>query len=150
MTPQIVGEPQRGDEAEDASDVSERSLGSLLIEGLEQALAFERGEGAGRVVEITAPPLIHAHDVRVSPPPPYGARQVRELRRELLLSQQVFSQILRVSVGTVRAWEQGEREPSGTAARLLEIVARHPDAVRAVMHARQDHEREGTDYVHGD
>lgn len=62
----------------------------------------------------------------LAPAPRYDAAEVRAIRRRLDLSQEVFAELLNVSRGAVRAWEQGQRSPDGAARRLLEIVARQP------------------------
>lgn len=108
--------------------MEERSLGSLIIEGLEQAIAFERGEGPGRVVAVGAP------DTVVSVPPTYDAERIRGIRQRLALSQKLFADALNVSSDTVKAWEQGTRTPSGAAMRLLEIAETAPDVLLAQVH----------------
>jgi putative transcriptional regulator len=45
------------------------------------------------------------------------------------LSQAVFADALNVSRETVRAWEQGKREPGGATLRLLEVAERHPEVI---------------------
>ncbi len=42
------------------------------------------------------------------------------------LSQAVFARVLNASSDTVKAWEQGKRQPDGMALTLLEIAERHP------------------------
>lgn len=51
---------------------------------------------------------------------------IRHLRDALGMSQPVFASILSVSVNTVRAWEQGLRQPNGTALRLMAILRENP------------------------
>lgn len=46
------------------------------------------------------------------------------------LMQVQFSTLLGVSVRTLQEWEQGRREPSGSAKALLLIVLRHPEMLR--------------------
>lgn len=43
------------------------------------------------------------------------------------MSPRVFAEALNVSSGTVAAWEQGDRQPSGAALRLLEVAATAPE-----------------------
>jgi putative transcriptional regulator len=43
------------------------------------------------------------------------------------LSQPVFAAALNVSADTIRAWEQGKREPDGPTLRLLEVAEQHPE-----------------------
>ncbi len=45
----------------------------------------------------------------------YDRDRVKLLRTKLNLSQDEFSQLFKVSVGTVRGWEQGRRTPEGAA-----------------------------------
>jgi putative transcriptional regulator len=109
-------------------------FGDALIGALEEAVAFERGELAGvRVdrVELTA------RDVQVQPPPTYSAARIRAVRRRLSLSQQVFAELLSASPSTVRAWEQGQREPDGTARRLLQVAERCPEALADTVYGRR-------------
>jgi DNA-binding transcriptional regulator YiaG len=54
---------------------------------------------------------------------------VRGLRESYGLSQPKFAALLGISVGTLRNWEQGRRRPEGSARVLLQIVAKHPDAL---------------------
>ncbi len=42
------------------------------------------------------------------------------------LSQAAFAKLLGVSVRTLQEWEQGRKTPSGAAATLLRVAARHP------------------------
>jgi putative transcriptional regulator len=63
------------------------------------------------------------------------APDVRAVREKYGLSQSRFAALMGISVGTLRNWEQGRRRPEGSARVLLEVVAKHPDAVLdAVRH----------------
>ncbi len=46
------------------------------------------------------------------------------------LSQAAFSKLLGVSVRTLQEWEQGRKIPSGAAATLLKVAARHPEILK--------------------
>ncbi len=83
---------------------------------------------AGRRVP---PPTMDARRTTANPPPPYDATRIRQIRRALNVSQQVFADYLNVSRGTVRSWEQGLRRPDGAALRLLSIAEKHPDILLA-------------------
>ena len=111
---------------------TKRKLGSMLLRSAEQALAIQRGE--------LAPARRHVWTVReatVTPPPRYRAARIRRLRENLGLSQPLFASTLNVSVGTVRAWEQGVRIPDGPSRRLLEVAEHDPKAIlRAVRGTR--------------
>jgi len=41
------------------------------------------------------------------------------------VSQPVFARLLNTSSETVKKWEQGERHPTGTSLKLLNLVAAH-------------------------
>ncbi len=53
----------------------------------------------------------------------------REIRARMGLTQEEFAEVLCISVKTLRNWEQGRREPSGPAMRLLQIAAKHPEVL---------------------
>jgi len=59
----------------------------------------------------------------------YSAPDVRAVRSGYGLSQSRFAALMGISVATLRNWEQGRRRPEGSARVLLEVVAKHPDAV---------------------
>lgn len=61
------------------------------------------------------------------------APDVRQIRAGFDLSQSEFAALLGISVKTLQNWEQGRRTPHGAARILLEVAARHPDAVRDVV-----------------
>ncbi len=63
------------------------------------------------------------------------ANDVVAARLRTGLSQQEFAAALQISPRTLQHWEQGKRRPSGAAATLLRIVARHPAVLRSAMTA---------------
>lgn len=92
--------------------------GQELISGLEEIIA--ETTGAKRLRET---PLEIAEPARA-----WRKEQIAGLRKGLFrVSQPVFASLLSVTVSTVRAWEQGQKSPSGAARRLLEIAALAPD-----------------------
>jgi predicted RNase H-like HicB family nuclease/DNA-binding XRE family transcriptional regulator len=62
-------------------------------------------------------------------PPTFDADRIREIRRNLGVPQRVFANLLNVSLGAVRSWEQGLRTPDGAATRLLIVAERHPEII---------------------
>ncbi len=85
--------------------------------GMEDAVAHLAGEqGRGRLRRV------HVPDV-----------DVNALRLKLGLSQEDFAAAFGVSVGTVRNWEQGRRQPDGPARVLLAVIDKAPGAVLDVL-----------------
>ncbi len=82
-----------------------------LVEGIKEAGAFLRSE---------QPP---ASVTFVGEPDP------RAIRERLGLTQTQFAAALCISVNTLRNWEQGRRDPSGPAMRLLQIADKHPEII---------------------
>ncbi len=58
--------------------------------------------------------------------------EVTGIRRQLKLSQQDFASMMGISVATLRNWEQGRRQPTGPARKLLNVLRHHPEAVLEV------------------
>jgi len=58
---------------------------------------------------------------------------VKRIRARYKLSQGAFAVLLGISVATLRNWEQGRRSPEGPARILLQVAAKHPDAVWDVV-----------------
>jgi putative transcriptional regulator len=97
-----------------------------IIEGLKQAVAHERGEIKLRTTIRELPP----------PAPKWTSTKVKKLRIETYhMSQPQFAALLNVKVPTVRAWEQGQKTPSGSAARLLEIFMLDQEVVKKLIAA---------------
>lgn len=60
--------------------------------------------------------------IRVSP--------IAETRNKMQLSQPKFADLLGVSASAVRAWEQGKRQPSGSALKLITLLNKRPELVQ--------------------
>jgi putative transcriptional regulator len=58
---------------------------------------------------------------------------IKRIRTNYRLSQGEFAALLGISVGTLRNWEQGRRMPEGPARVLLQVAAKHPEAVWDVV-----------------
>lgn len=54
---------------------------------------------------------------------------VRSVRRARGLTQQAFAQTFGFTVGAVRDWEQGRKQPDRAARTLLSVILLAPDAV---------------------
>lgn len=63
--------------------------------------------------------------------------EVSRIREAYDLSQAEFATLLGISVDTLQNWEQGRRTPAGPARILLQVVAKHPEAVWDVVRPRR-------------
>lgn len=61
---------------------------------------------------------------------PVETAMVAAARAATGLSQAAFARLLGVSVRTLQEWEQGRKIPSGAAATLLKVAARHPKVLQ--------------------
>jgi putative transcriptional regulator len=117
-------------------------FGAALLGGLQEAVAYERGERPLRTRtwqqddhgwalardEVSTPAVRAGH---IIPPPRYDSVRIRAIRAKLQMSQRLFASALNVSDRTVQAWERGARRPDGSALRLLEIADAHPEVLTA-------------------
>ena len=83
-----------------------------LKQGLQEAIAYENGQGAARIKTYMIAPIKE-----------YSNTEIREIRMKAGMTQSVFASYMGVSKKTVEAWEGGRTHPSGPAFRLLEILA---------------------------
>lgn len=94
----------------------EKRLFADLVTSLEKAAAItKRKARPARQFEVAAP-------------------NVKGVRERTGLSQSEFARVMRVSVRTLRNWEQKRCVPTGSAAALLEIVASAPDVALKALH----------------
>lgn len=63
------------------------------------------------------------------------AMDVKAIRAQVGMSQSEFASAFGISVGTLRHWERGDRQPHGPARVLLQVVAKKPKAVLAALGA---------------
>ncbi|MGH7600982.1 MAG: NadS family protein [bacterium] len=89
-----------------------------LLESVREAKAIMRGEKEPSRVFV------------------YDEPSVKTIRRRFKLSQPKFAGLLGISVGTLRNWEQGRRQPEGAARVLLLVAAKHPEAILDTIHPR--------------
>ncbi len=87
-------------------------------------------EGAFRelVTSVRQAGRIRRGRVRRSRVTVFRPANVRAVRTKLGQSQTEFALMIGVSVGTLRNWEQGRRQPEGPALALLRIASRNPRA----------------------
>lgn len=94
-------------------------LFSELVESVREGGAILRGERKpSRSFEVEVP-------------------DVQAIRDAFHLSQSEFAALLGISVDTLQNWEQGRRTPAGPARVLLQIAAKHPEAVWDVVRPKK-------------
>lgn len=93
------------------------TVGQRVIEGIEQAIAWSRGEAVEAHVTLVRPPEI----------------DVRKMRRRMGLSQTQFAMKFGFPPSTLRNWEQGRASPDAPTRVLLAVIAKHPEAVEDVL-----------------
>lgn len=94
------------------NDFQDNLQGNLLGINLQEELIAIRQHKAGKGTLRTK---AHAN-----------ASDAATIRRNLGLTQEVFAELIGVSIQTLRNWEQGTRQPRGSALALLRIVEKHP------------------------
>ena len=83
-------------------------LANDILRSLEQALAISKGE------------MKPANVTR------YEIADVQAIRAELNVSQKELAKAMDVSIDTVKSWEQGRRNPTGLASKVLMLLAKDP------------------------
>ena len=89
----------------------EPKLFDLLLESVQQMDEIVDGKREAQITNVIA------------------SIQIKAIRDRTQLTQQKFAQLIDVSVGTLRNWEQGRREPTGPAKVLLRAIERDPEHV---------------------
>lgn len=99
-----------------------RNLGLEISNGIREIKEWQQGR---KKLKVT-------HQI-----PLPGARDVAAIRHKLGLSQGAFAIFMGVSVATLRNWEQGRREPQGSARSLLFIAKKVPSAFLKAFQLQQ-------------
>jgi len=94
-----------------------KSVAKSIRRGLEEALAYARGEADDSKYRVHVP---HRIDVRA-------------IRTKLHMTQEEFAGQFGFSVNTLRHWEQGKRQPEGPTRAYLLVIDRAPKAVQKAL-----------------
>ena len=87
-----------------------------LVESMKEAVSISKGE--------TEPSRVFS----------YSPMNIKEIRERTGKSQKDFADMIGVSLGTLRNWEQGRRYPEGAALTLLKVVSADPAYVAKILH----------------
>lgn len=92
--------------------MKKRDIGAEILQGISEIKEWQKGKLKLRISKVEMP----------------TAGDVAKIRKRLGLSQSAFATFMGVSVATLRNWEQGRREPHGSAKSLLLIADKSPEA----------------------
>jgi len=95
-----------------------KSIGSELIESMEEALAIVQGK---------------VKPARVTAFKPSVALEIRKIRLGTGLSRAEFCRRYALDVRAMQDWEQGRRRPDRAARAYLTVIARRPKAVEEAL-----------------
>ena len=88
-----------------------------IRKGLEQAVAYAKGDTSPRAYRVHVPAHVDA----------------KAIRTKLGMTQQVFAARFGFSINTLRHWEQGKREPEGPTRAYLLVIERAPRVVEKAL-----------------
>jgi putative transcriptional regulator len=71
----------------------------------------------------------------------FAESEIKKIRDQYGLSQDKFAILMGISTATLRNWEQGRRKPEGPARILLQVAAKHPDALLDLARVRKTRKR---------
>lgn len=89
------------------------SFGEALLEGLEEARAWRRGDLALETVNVD----------------PMPASRIRAIRKKVAASPREFETRFGIPAATLNNWEQGRRKPDPAGRLLLRVIDAAPDLV---------------------
>ena len=96
-----------------------KAVANSIRRGLEEAIAYAKGEADLRKFRVHIPSEI----------------DVRAIRDKLGMTQEEFARQFGFSVNTLRHWEQGKRVPEGPTRAYLLVIDRAPKAVQKALRA---------------
>jgi putative transcriptional regulator len=98
--------------------MTKRNIGDEILQGMEDAISYVRGKKTSAVV----------HKVEIP-----DEIDVRLIRENLHLSRQAFADRFGFSSRTLQHWEQGDRNPQGSAKVLLLLLQREPAIIESIL-----------------
>ncbi len=90
-----------------------------IKQGLQEAINFKKGKPIKAVIHK------------------FTAVDVKRIRNDIGMSQMEFASSFGISLGTLRHWERGDRQPQGPALVLLNVVDREPKVVLKALSFQQ-------------
>ena len=84
--------------------------------GVEQAIEYEKVNLKAKKTTLSITPL-----------DTFTPQEIKEIRNNTGLTQNLFAKYMGVSVKTVESWESGRNHPEGAACRLLSLTRSDPN-----------------------
>ena len=103
--------------------MAKRNIANELLEGLNDALEFEKGNKDLKTTFKELP----------GPAPKYSKSAIRKIRKDFGLNQEEFAQLLNVEITTIRSWEQGQRSPNKAAERLIQLFEADQTIIQKIV-----------------
>jgi putative transcriptional regulator len=103
--------------------VTKDNFEELLVESVSQGLSHVRGE-----TELTTYRV-----VLVKEPPKYSKTKIKKIRSNLNMSQSMFAKLFGESTSAIQQWEQGNRNMSKSARRLLNLLEKDHETIIDLM-----------------
>jgi putative transcriptional regulator len=100
----------------------------MLKEGLEEAIEYHKGKVKLRTKKVFIP----------DSPKNYNAKDIKNLRAKLGITQQGLASWMNVSLNTVQTWEQSKRNPSHSSLRLLEVFEKDFSLVEKILTTKKN------------
>ncbi|MFA7671856.1 MAG: helix-turn-helix domain-containing protein [Sphaerochaetaceae bacterium] len=98
------------------------SVYKSIMQGLDEAVKYQEGKINARKMKIT-----------VKPVESFSGEDIKQIRKQVGLSQVVFASSLGVSKKTVEAWERGKNTPEGPSRRLLQLIRDNPEVIEQYL-----------------
>jgi len=98
------------------------SVYKSIMQGLDEAVKYQEGKIDARKTKIT-----------VKQVESFSSEDIKQIRKQVGLSQILFASSLGVSQKTVEAWERGRNTPAGPSRRLLQLIRDNPEVIEQYM-----------------
>ena len=107
--------------------VTSKNFEELLLKSASEAVDHSKGKIS----------LNSRQSSLISEPPKYSKNKIKKIRTELGVSQAVFAKIFGESTSAIQHWEQGTRNMSKSASRLLALIEKDAETIFSLIHNDQ-------------
>jgi putative transcriptional regulator len=103
--------------------VTKENFEDLLLKSVSEASEYVSGERS----------LTERWVSLIEEPPIYSKSKIKKIRSEIGISQSAFAKIFGESTSAVQHWEQGKRNMSKSASRLLNLIEKDHETVFSLI-----------------